>query len=42
MKLRSSLIAIGLGAAAYRYARKGNMLSARNVKRARRMLRSYL
>ncbi|MEH6889716.1 YrzQ family protein [Bacillus sp. JJ864] len=42
MKLRSSLIALGVGAAAYQYARKQDVFSRRNMKRARKMLRSYL
>ncbi|MBY0597138.1 YrzQ family protein [Bacillus bingmayongensis] len=42
MNVRNSLIALGIGAAAYRYARKQDMFSKRNMKRARKMMRSYL
>ncbi|KEK19413.1 succinate dehydrogenase [Bacillus manliponensis] len=42
MKWRSSIIALGLGAAAYEYARRQNLLSKRNVNKARKMLKSYL
>ncbi|WP_081415276.1 YrzQ family protein [Ectobacillus panaciterrae] len=42
MNMRSSLIAFGLGAAAYRYASRNNMLSNKSMKRAKKMVRSYL
>ena len=40
--LRNSLIALGVGAAAYQYARKQDVFSKRNVKKARKMIKSYL
>ncbi|MBS9805294.1 YrzQ family protein [Bacillus sp. 22475] len=42
MNLRNSLIALGVGAAAYQYARKQDMFSKRNIKKARKMIKSYL
>ena len=36
------LIALGIGAAAYQYARKQDVFSKRNMKRARKMIKSYL
>ncbi|KEK26320.1 YrzQ family protein [Bacillus gaemokensis] len=42
MNVRNSLIALGVGAAAYKYARKQDMFSKRNMKKARKMIKSYL
>ncbi|EJR19242.1 YrzQ family protein [Bacillus paranthracis] len=42
MNLRNSLIALGVGAAAYQYARKQDFFSKRNMKKARKMIKSYL
>ncbi|TEA84992.1 DUF3918 family protein [Bacillus thuringiensis] len=44
MNLRNSLIALGVGAAAaaYQYARKQDVFSKRNMKKARKMIKSYL
>ncbi|MFB9761131.1 MULTISPECIES: YrzQ family protein [Bacillaceae] len=42
MRIGSSLVAIGLGAAAYNYARKNNMMSRRSINRARKIVKSYL
>ncbi|PFJ15820.1 DUF3918 domain-containing protein [Bacillus cereus] len=42
MNLRNSLIALGIGAVAYQYARKQDVFSKRNMKKARKMIKSYL
>ncbi|MDR4982959.1 DUF3918 domain-containing protein [Bacillus cereus] len=42
MNLRNSLIALSVGAAAYQYARKQDVFSKRNIKKARKMIKSYL
>ncbi|MGR5984865.1 YrzQ family protein [Bacillus cytotoxicus] len=42
MNLRNSFIALGIGAARYRYARKQDLFSKRNMKKARKMIKSYL
>ncbi|AIK39583.1 hypothetical protein BG07_3447 [Bacillus pseudomycoides] len=42
LNVRNSLIALGIGAAAYQYARKQDVFSKRNMKRARKMIKSYL
>ncbi|OJD88233.1 DUF3918 domain-containing protein [Bacillus cereus] len=42
MNLRNSLIALGVGAAAYQYARKQDVFLKRNMKKARKMIKSYL
>ncbi|HDR4605816.1 MULTISPECIES: YrzQ family protein [Bacillus cereus group] len=42
MNLRNSLIALGVGAAAYQYARKQDVFSKSNMKKARKMIKSYL
>ncbi|MBL3819151.1 YrzQ family protein [Bacillus sp. BSL6] len=42
MNLRNSLIALGVGAAAYQYVRKQDVFSKRNMKKARKMIKSYL
>ncbi len=42
LNLRNSLIALGVGAAAYQYARKQDVFSKRNMKKARKMIKSYL
>ncbi|MFX3624513.1 MAG: YrzQ family protein [Ectobacillus sp.] len=42
MRLTRSLVALGLGAVAYNYARRNNMMSAKTMRRARRLIKSYL
>ncbi|MDG4655419.1 DUF3918 family protein [Ectobacillus antri] len=42
MNMKSSLLAFSLGAAAYHYARKNNMLSYKSMKKAKKMMKSYL
>ncbi|MCP8967270.1 DUF3918 family protein [Ectobacillus ponti] len=41
MNVKSSLVAMGLGAAAYHYARKSDVFSAKTVKKARKAVKSY-
>ncbi|MBO9130456.1 YrzQ family protein [Bacillus sp. 165] len=42
MKLKSSLVALGVGAAAYQYAAKHGVFSRRNMKKMRKMIKSYM
>ncbi|WP_379965955.1 YrzQ family protein [Ectobacillus sp. sgz5001026] len=41
MNMRNSIMAFGLGAAAYHYVRKNNVMSARNMKKAKKLVKSY-
>lgn len=41
LNIRNSIMAFGLGAAAYHYVRKNNVMSVQNMKKAKKLVKSY-